>query len=102
MYVCVFCCDSDLVLLNAEKTLCFFTSGNILCAAVFAYFLFCVNYEVMCFVLFDCRDLQSYLSDLSLFLAPESKKFYILVDNRPWLGSRSAHLWQLMVTKVTH
>ncbi|CAL8134219.1 unnamed protein product [Prunus armeniaca] len=46
-----------------------------------------------------CTDLQSYLSDLSLFLAPESKKFYILVDNRPWLGSRSAHLWQLMVTK---
>ncbi|CAL2277753.1 unnamed protein product [Prunus armeniaca] len=44
-------------------------------------------------------DLQSYLSDLSLFLAPESKKFYILVDSRPWLGSRSAHLWQLMVTK---
>ncbi|TYI19847.1 hypothetical protein ES332_A07G193300v1 [Gossypium tomentosum] len=47
-------------------------------------------------------DLQSYLSDLSLFLAPESKKFYILVDNRPWLrdlGSRPAHLWQLMVTK---
>ncbi|XP_048435148.1 uncharacterized protein LOC125474939 [Pyrus x bretschneideri] len=47
-------------------------------------------------------DLQSYLSDLSLFLALESKKFYILVDNRPWLGdlgSRSAHLWQLMVTK---
>uniref|UniRef100_A0A5B7AGF6 G1/S-specific cyclin-E protein n=1 Tax=Davidia involucrata TaxID=16924 RepID=A0A5B7AGF6_DAVIN len=47
-------------------------------------------------------DLQSYLSHLSLFLAPESKKLYILVDNRPWLkdlGSRSAHLWQLMVTK---
>ncbi|CAK9314724.1 unnamed protein product [Citrullus colocynthis] len=47
-------------------------------------------------------DLQSYLSDLSLFLAPESKKFYILVDNRPWLrefGSRPARLWQLMVTK---
>ncbi|KAF5949947.1 hypothetical protein HYC85_011940 [Camellia sinensis] len=47
-------------------------------------------------------DLQSYLSHLSLFLAPESKKFYILVDNRPWLkdlGPRSAHLWQLMVTK---
>ncbi|GKV24827.1 hypothetical protein SLEP1_g34385 [Rubroshorea leprosula] len=47
-------------------------------------------------------DLQSYLSDLSLFLAVESKKFYILVDNRPWLkdlGSRSAHWWQLMVTK---
>ncbi|XWS75791.1 hypothetical protein CRYUN_Cryun01aG0122500 [Craigia yunnanensis] len=47
-------------------------------------------------------DLQSYLSDLSLFLAFESNKFYILVDNRPWLrdlGSRPAHLWQLMVTK---
>ncbi|XP_022759015.1 uncharacterized protein LOC111305600 isoform X2 [Durio zibethinus] len=47
-------------------------------------------------------DLQSYLSDLSLFLALESKKFYILVDNRPWLwdlGSRSALLWQLMITK---
>ncbi|KAK1389071.1 Envelope glycoprotein like [Heracleum sosnowskyi] len=47
-------------------------------------------------------DLQSYLSDLSLFLALESKKFYILVDNRPWvkdLVSRPAHLWQLMVTK---
>lgn len=47
-------------------------------------------------------DLQSYLSHLSLFLAPESKKFYVLVDNRPWLRdlvSRPAHLWQLMVTK---
>ncbi|XWS47394.1 hypothetical protein CRYUN_Cryun14cG0148500 [Craigia yunnanensis] len=47
-------------------------------------------------------DLQSYLSDLSLFLGLESNKFYILVDNRPWLrdlGSRPAHLWQLMVTK---
>ncbi|KAJ9560913.1 hypothetical protein OSB04_006073 [Centaurea solstitialis] len=48
------------------------------------------------------RDLQSYLSDLSLFLAPDSKTFYVLVDNRPWLedlASRPAHLWQLMVTK---
>ncbi|KAL7600016.1 hypothetical protein Lser_V15G24956 [Lactuca serriola] len=47
-------------------------------------------------------DLQSYLSDLSLFLAPDSKTFYVLVDNRPWLQdlvSRPAHLWQLMVTK---
>ncbi|KAI4378266.1 hypothetical protein MLD38_015767 [Melastoma candidum] len=47
-------------------------------------------------------DLQSYLSDLSLFLAFESKRFYILVDNRPWLNnlsSRSAWIWQLMVTK---
>lgn len=47
-------------------------------------------------------DLQSYLSRLTLFLPPESKKFYILVDNRPWLikqDARSAHLWQLMVTK---
>lgn len=47
-------------------------------------------------------DLQSYLSHRSLFLARRSKKLYILVDNRPWLedlGLRSAHLWQLMITK---
>ncbi|GJU11065.1 hypothetical protein Tco_1133461, partial [Tanacetum coccineum] len=47
-------------------------------------------------------DLQSYLSDLTLYLAPDSKTFYVLVDNRPWLEdlpSRPAHLWQLMVTK---
>ncbi|KAL8239375.1 hypothetical protein R6Q59_015942 [Mikania micrantha] len=51
---------------------------------------------------FQIGDLQSYLSDLTLFLAPESKTFYILVDNRPWLEdlvSGPAHLWQLMVTK---
>lgn len=47
-------------------------------------------------------DLQSYLSDLSLFAALESNKLFILVDNRPWLrdrGAHPAHLWQLMVTK---
>ncbi|GMN53781.1 hypothetical protein TIFTF001_022902 [Ficus carica] len=47
-------------------------------------------------------DLQSYLSDLSLFVALESNKLFILVDNRPWLRDRSArpaHLWQFMVTK---
>ncbi|KAJ4907224.1 Uncharacterized protein Rs2_10882 [Raphanus sativus] len=46
-------------------------------------------------------DLQSYLSDLSIFMGNKSKKIYILVDNRPWLnpGTRSAHFWQLMVTK---
>ncbi|KAE8708079.1 Small ubiquitin-like modifier 1 [Hibiscus syriacus] len=48
-------------------------------------------------------DLQSYLSDLSLFLATRSNRFYILVHNRPWLrglGSWPAHLWwQLMVIK---
>ncbi|PWA80175.1 hypothetical protein CTI12_AA200100 [Artemisia annua] len=51
---------------------------------------------------FQIGDLQSYLSDLILFLAPESKTFFILVDNRPWLEdlvSKPAHLWQLMVTK---
>lgn len=50
------------------------------------------------------RDLQSYLSDLSLFLGNKSKKIYILVDNRPWLnpGTKSAHFWQLMVTKVVN
>ncbi|KAI3465607.1 hypothetical protein Pfo_022270 [Paulownia fortunei] len=44
----------------------------------------------------------SYLSHLSLFMASDSGKFYILVDNRPWLKdlvSRPTHLWQLMVTK---
>ncbi|KAK1292066.1 hypothetical protein QJS10_CPB17g02131 [Acorus calamus] len=48
-------------------------------------------------------DLQSYLSDLTLFLAPDSNKIFILVDNRPWLvdhDSRPAHLWQFMVTKT--
>ncbi|PHT76350.1 hypothetical protein T459_19872 [Capsicum annuum] len=48
------------------------------------------------------RDLQSYLSHLYVFLAPESKRLYILVDNRPWLRdlvSKPAQLWQLMVTK---
>ncbi|GFP79596.1 hypothetical protein PHJA_000103100 [Phtheirospermum japonicum] len=47
-------------------------------------------------------DLQSYLSHLNLFLAAETGKFYILVDNRPWLQdlvSISTHWWQLMVTK---
>ncbi|KAG5076760.1 hypothetical protein AAZX31_20G051200 [Glycine max] len=48
-------------------------------------------------------DLQSYFADLSLFLVNDSKKMYILVDNRPWLlsdlGSRGVHIWQLMVTK---
>ncbi|KAK9035096.1 hypothetical protein V6N11_077147 [Hibiscus sabdariffa] len=56
----------------------------------------------ICCGMSDCRDLQSYLSDLSIFIALESNKFYILVDNQPWLrdlGSRPALLWQLMVTK---
>ncbi|KAL6538189.1 hypothetical protein OROGR_012177 [Orobanche gracilis] len=47
-------------------------------------------------------DLQSYLSHLSIFMTSASGKFYILVDNRPWLKdlvSRPTHLWQLMVTK---
>ncbi|KAK1569147.1 hypothetical protein Q3G72_033188 [Acer saccharum] len=47
-------------------------------------------------------DLQSYLSGLNLFLALESNKLFILVDNQPWLrdlDSRPTHLWQLMVTK---
>ncbi|XP_020674792.1 uncharacterized protein LOC110094029 isoform X1 [Dendrobium catenatum] len=47
-------------------------------------------------------DMQSYLSTLTLFLAPESNKFFVLVDNRPWLidqDKRTAYLWQLMVTK---
>lgn len=49
------------------------------------------------------RDLQSYLSRISIFLAFESKKLFILVDNQPWSVGKDAspvHLWQLMVTKV--
>lgn len=49
--------------------------------------------------------MQSYLSTLTLFLPPESKNFFVLVDNRPWLidqEKRTAYLWQLMVTKVLH
>lgn len=56
-------------------------------------------------MLISCRDLQSYLSHLSLFPAPESKKFYILLDNQPWLKdlvSGPAHFWQLMVTQVAY
>ncbi|XP_072978593.1 uncharacterized protein [Typha angustifolia] len=47
-------------------------------------------------------DLQSYISRLTLFLVPKSKKFLILVDNRPWSieqDTKPAHVWQLMVTK---
>lgn len=67
------------------------------------FFFFRMVSNIMYFCICGCRDLQSYLSGLSLFLASESKKLYILVDNRPWLrdlGSRRAQLWQLMVTKV--
>ncbi|KAL5211816.1 hypothetical protein ABZP36_022663 [Zizania latifolia] len=47
-------------------------------------------------------DLQSYLAELTIFLCPDTKKFLILLDNRPWLldqDTKPAHLWQLMVTK---
>ena len=69
---------------------------------VILYFCFC-NAHLFCLCGVFCRDLQSYFADLSLFLVNDSKKMYILVDNRPWLsdlGSRGVHIWQLMVTKV--
>nr|XP_034586497.1 uncharacterized protein LOC117848993 [Setaria viridis] len=47
-------------------------------------------------------DIQSYISRAFLYFAPLSKKVFILVDNQPWLTtkqSRSARLWQFMVTK---
>ncbi|PKA47424.1 hypothetical protein AXF42_Ash020153 [Apostasia shenzhenica] len=47
-------------------------------------------------------DIQSYVSQAFLYFAPISKRILILVDNRPWMlnkHSRSAKLWQLMVTK---
>ena len=45
-------------------------------------------------------DMQSYISDLSIFLGNKSKKMYIFVDNQPWSnpGIRSAYLWQIVVT----
>ncbi|KAK7316553.1 hypothetical protein RJT34_00106 [Clitoria ternatea] len=51
---------------------------------------------------FQIGDLQSYFADLSVFLANDSKRMYILVNNRPWLSdysSRGVHIWQLMITK---
>jgi len=50
-----------------------------------------------------CRDIQSYVSWAFLYFAAESNRVLILVDNRPWMmnnHSRSAEIWQLMVTKV--
>ncbi|KAK3140788.1 hypothetical protein QOZ80_5AG0405840 [Eleusine coracana subsp. coracana] len=47
-------------------------------------------------------DMQSYVSRAFLYFAPLSKKVFILVDNQPWLTSsqsRSARLWQFVVTK---
>ncbi|EEE64930.1 hypothetical protein OsJ_19790 [Oryza sativa Japonica Group] len=47
-------------------------------------------------------DMQSYVSRAFLYFAPLSKKVFILVDNQPWRSSkqsRSARLWQFMVTK---
>ncbi|XP_062230426.1 uncharacterized protein LOC133928213 [Phragmites australis] len=47
-------------------------------------------------------DMQSYVSRAFLYFAPLTKKVLILVDNQPWLTSkqsRSARLWQFMVTK---
>lgn len=32
------------------------------------------------------RQCPSHLSEMSLFLTPESSRFYILVDNGPWVG----------------
>ncbi|CAH8389300.1 unnamed protein product [Eruca vesicaria subsp. sativa] len=45
-------------------------------------------------------DMQSYISELSIFMGNKSKKMYIFVDNQPWSnpGTRPAHLWQIVVT----
>ena len=84
----------NLVVLKSWRTVGVFVCDHLLLTLFELFFASC-----------DFRDLQSYLSDLSLFIAFESRKLYILVDNRPWLrnlGSRPAHLWQLMVTKVVN
>lgn len=88
-------CRDNVVLLQPLNAYCAVDFGCVLlCEQGSEAFFLCCD---------DCRDLQSYLSDLSLVLASENRKFYILVDNRPWLrGSRPAHFWQLMVTKVAY
>ncbi|TVU28700.1 hypothetical protein EJB05_20230 [Eragrostis curvula] len=64
--------------------------------------LHCANHFAISIPSLSFRDLQSYLAELTIFLCPDTKKFLILLDNRPWLvdqDTKPAHLWQLMVTK---
>ncbi|KAJ4969162.1 hypothetical protein NE237_015863 [Protea cynaroides] len=47
-------------------------------------------------------DIQSYISRAFLYFAPTSHKFFILVDNQPWVmskHSRSTRIWHIIVTK---
>lgn len=96
--VCAFMCSSELDAENNFPLYC-------ICLAEFtdALNIILCSLNLITNGYMFCRDLQSYLSHLNLFLASESGNFYILVDNRPWLKdlvSRSTHWWQLMVTKV--
>ena len=50
-----------------------------------------------------CRHIKSSLSQAFLYVVPSSSMFLILVDNQSWRlnkHSRSAGIWELMVTKV--
>ncbi|RWW38609.1 hypothetical protein BHE74_00056147 [Ensete ventricosum] len=49
------------------------------------------------------RDIQSYVSQAFLYVAPSSRRLLVMVDNRPWSENKqssSTRLWQFMVTKV--
>lgn len=86
--------------LNLIIVTCFFFFKTI----VTSLFACCSLLIWLCFffLYFGFRDMQSYISDLSIFLGNKSKKMYIFVDNQPWSnpGIRSAHLWQIVVTNV--
>ncbi|RRT59783.1 hypothetical protein B296_00045560 [Ensete ventricosum] len=47
-------------------------------------------------------DIQSYVSQAFLYVAPSSRRLLVMVDNRPWSENKqssSTRLWQFMVTK---
>ena len=94
------------------STLLFMKALNLIIVTCFVFFLRLLSHlylpVVLClsgyvfFLYFGFRDMQSYISDLSIFLGNKSKKMYIFVDNQPWSNPciRSAHLWQIVVTNV--
>ncbi|CAL9144486.1 unnamed protein product [Musa hybrid cultivar] len=47
-------------------------------------------------------DIQSYVSQAFLYVAPLSRRLLVMVDNRPWSENKqssSTRIWQFMVTK---
>jgi hypothetical protein len=110
MYQCfLLSCTQESVLLKRQISHSLTDLTACVCSSNFSV-LFVLNYVHLNsditkqdLLIFLCRDLQSYLAELTIFLCPYTKKFFILLDNRPWLvdqDTKPAHLWQLMVTKV--